>query len=45
MVYLCEICSFGYADRETARSCENFCRTHNSCSFEITKKAVYKPEA
>ncbi len=44
-VYLCEVCGFGYASPETASSCENFCKTHNSCSFEITKKAVFKPEA
>ncbi len=44
-VYLCEVCGFGYGEAEIATSCENFCKTHNSCSFEITKKAVFKPEA
>ena len=41
-IYTCEICKLGYADRQTADDCENFCKTHNACSLEITKKAVYK---
>ncbi len=43
-VYLCEVCGFGYDSPEIALGCENFCKTHNSCSFEITRKAVFKPE-
>src|SRR3990170_3420050 len=43
-VYLCEICGFGYADEATANSCENFCREHKSCSLQIAKKAVVRPE-
>lgn len=43
-VFVCEECGFGYKDKETAEECENFCRTHNSCSMEITKNAVYIPE-
>jgi len=42
-VYTCEICELGYADRENANACENHCRTHNACSLEITKKAIYDP--
>jgi hypothetical protein len=38
--YQCEICEFYYADRETAEKCERFCREHNACSTEITKRAV-----
>lgn len=44
-IFLCEVCGFGYSDAETATSCENFCKAHNSCSFEITRKAVFRPEA
>jgi hypothetical protein len=43
-VFLCDICGVGYVDRETAQECEDYCRTHNSCSIEITEKAVYHPE-
>lgn len=43
-VHLCEICGFGYADEASANSCENFCREHKSCSLQITKKAVLRPE-
>ena len=43
-MFLCDICNVGYADRETAQECEDYCRTHNSCSIKITKEAVYHPE-
>jgi rubrerythrin len=43
-VYLCEICGFGYADDTTANSCEIYCRAHKSCSLQITKKAVLRPQ-
>lgn len=36
----CEVCSFKYAERKVAEECEIFCRTHNSCSMEITKNAL-----
>lgn len=39
-VYECDECGFKYADLETAEQCEKFCRTHNSCSMEITRKAL-----
>lgn len=38
--YECDVCGFKYADRKIAEKCENFCRTHNSCSMEITKSAL-----
>jgi hypothetical protein len=41
--FLCKICGFGYADEATAQSCEDFCKTHNACSFEITMKAAHRP--
>ena len=39
-VYVCEECEFGYKDKEWAEKCEAWCRTHKSCSLEITKRAV-----
>ncbi len=45
-VFLCDICGLGYADRSTAQECEDYCRAHEgSCSAEISKKAVYLPNA
>ncbi|MFQ6085953.1 MAG: hypothetical protein ACE5OY_06800 [Candidatus Bathyarchaeia archaeon] len=41
--YFCEECGFGYADRDTAMKCEEWCSTHKSCSIEITRRALYKP--
>ncbi len=38
--FACNICDFRYADKKTAEECENYCRTHKSCSMEITKHAV-----
>jgi len=31
----------GYAERETAQKCEDWCKKTGTCSLEITKKAVY----
>jgi len=42
-IYLCELCGFGYADQSTASECQEWCSTHESCSLEITKKAIYRP--
>lgn len=39
-LYVCESCGFAYVDRSLARACEDYCRTHKSCSLEITKHAV-----
>ncbi len=44
-VFLCEVCGFGYSDEATASRCENFCKTHDACSLEITRRAVLRPEA
>ena len=41
-LFACEVCSFAYADKATADECEAFCKSHGSCSMEITKKAVAK---
>ena len=46
-VHYCEVCSLAYEDPELARQCEEFCRTHPSCSLEIGRQAVgsvEKPE-
>ena len=40
-VFVCEECGLGYADRTIAESCEAYCRSHNSCSIEITARAIY----
>ena len=42
-IHLCEECGLGYANEETARECEEFCTTHNACSLQITRAAVYRP--
>jgi hypothetical protein len=44
-IYLCEVCGYGYEERAVAERCEAFCTEHNACSLEITKDAVYRPEA
>lgn len=46
-VHYCEVCSLAYEDLERARQCEEYCRTHESCSLEIGRYAlgsVEKPE-
>ena len=43
-VFLCDVCGFGYKEREIADECEDYCTAYNSCSIEITAKAVYVPE-
>lgn len=43
-IFLCEECGLGYDNEATARECEAYCRTHQSCSLQITAKAVYRPE-
>jgi len=43
-VYYCPVCGYGYADRETAEDCREYCTANASCSLEITQKAIRKPE-
>jgi hypothetical protein len=46
-VYYCEVCSLAYENPALARKCEDYCRTHPSCSLEIGRQAVgsvEKPE-
>lgn len=44
LVFICEVCGFGYLNRETAEKCEEWCKKTHSCSVEITKQAVYFPD-
>lgn len=43
-IYRCEECGFGYADLKTAEECQQYCFSHESCSLEITRKAIAKPK-
>jgi rubrerythrin len=43
-IYTCDICGFGYEDKETAESCQEYCSKNKACSLEITQKAVYFPK-
>ena len=43
-VYQCELCLFGYTHLEDAERCEQYCATHNSCSPQIMRKAIFKPK-
>ncbi len=44
VIYLCSECGLGYLDKETAEACEDHCSKYNSCSLQITIKAIYKPK-
>ena len=39
-IYVCEVCSFAYNKKELAEKCESWCKEHNSCNIEITKKSI-----
>jgi len=43
-IYKCEMCGFGYKDKDTAQKCQNWCSTHKSCNLQITKNAIYFPK-
>jgi rubrerythrin len=38
--YRCSICGFHYTTAETARNCEDYCRTHNGCRSDLAKQAL-----
>ncbi len=40
--FACSVCGFVYDKEEIAKSCENWCSTHKTCSLQITKHALYK---
>jgi hypothetical protein len=42
VIYLCELCEFGFADEETAELCEILCYARGSC--RVQQKAIYKPK-
>lgn len=39
-LFKCPVCGMLYVDKKTVEECEKWCKTHKSCSLEITKKAV-----
>jgi len=43
VVYICELCGFGYKAVETAEQCEEYCDLHESYLPEIHKQAISKP--
>jgi rubrerythrin len=42
-LFICEVCGLGYANKDAAEKCEDWCRKTGTCNVEITKKAVYFP--
>lgn len=43
-IHICSECGLGFEDPKTALRCEVFCKENRSCSTEIAKKAVYRPD-
>ncbi len=41
-VYTCPECNLSYGDKDLAKRCEDWCKTHNSCNLEITKHSINK---
>ena len=39
-LYQCKECKLYYKDKNLAKECEEYCKSHKSCSLEITKHAV-----
>jgi hypothetical protein len=44
-VYQCQVCKLKYINEKTAKACEDWCGTHQSCNFLITRQAINKDEA
>ncbi len=44
MPYQCAICKLEYANEETAKVCQEWCSTHDSCNFLIAKQALNKDQ-
>ncbi len=44
-IYQCKICKLKYTDEKTAKDCEVWCSTHDSCNYLIAKLAINKEEA
>lgn len=45
IIHQCKICKLEYSDEKTAKECETWCSTHNSCNYFIARQAVNKKEA
>ncbi len=45
MTYKCKVCKLEYSNQETAKACQEWCSTHNSCNYQIAKLAVNKDQA
>jgi len=45
MVYQCKICKLEYVEAKTAKECQNWCSTHDSCNYLIAKQATNKDTA
>jgi hypothetical protein len=45
MSFKCNICKLEYANEETAKKCEAWCSTHQSCNYLIAKQAINKDQA
>ena len=43
IIYVCELCGFGYTDVDAAESCEEFCGLHGRYAANITARAVFRP--
>ena len=43
LIYICELCGFGYSDVETAERCEEFCDLHGGSALNINCMAVFRP--
>ena len=43
-IHICGECGLGYLDVKDALACEEHCRKSRSCSLDIAKKAVYRPD-
>ncbi len=43
--YKCKICKLEYVDEKTAKDCEAWCSTHDSCNYLIARQAINKDEA
>ena len=38
--YYCEVCLLAYENLTLAQKCEDYCRTHPSCSLDVGRQAV-----
>ncbi|HUK26914.1 MAG TPA: hypothetical protein VLV31_00705 [Candidatus Acidoferrales bacterium] len=43
LIYVCELCGFGYSYLAFAEDCEEFCGLHGGSAINITSRAVFRP--